>query len=98
MTEARSVTTPPAGEAAAVPDGPGQGTGAQSVHPFCAGDPAAIMPPPPRGGEDAPPQDSEADSDDNDGRGGRAGMTSLWLLTAGAHSETLAPTKIKIKS
>eukprot|EP00959_Pyramimonas_sp_CCMP1952_P169461 3540127-Pyramimonas_sp.AAC.1 len=28
------------------------------------------MPPPPRGGEDAPPRDSEADSDDDDGLGG----------------------------
>eukprot|EP00959_Pyramimonas_sp_CCMP1952_P216415 4526211-Pyramimonas_sp.AAC.1 len=60
MTEVRSVTIPPAGEAAAVPDGSGQGTGAQSVHPFCADDPAAAIPPLPRGGEDAPPQDSEA--------------------------------------
>eukprot|EP00959_Pyramimonas_sp_CCMP1952_P039994 836317-Pyramimonas_sp.AAC.1 len=41
MTEVRSVTTPPAGEAAAAPDGSGQGAGAQSVHPFCAEDPAA---------------------------------------------------------
>eukprot|EP00959_Pyramimonas_sp_CCMP1952_P306685 6418258-Pyramimonas_sp.AAC.1 len=67
MTEVRSVMIPPAGEAAAVPDGSGQGAGAQAVHPFCAEDPAAIMPPPPRGGEGAPPLESEADSDDDDG-------------------------------
>eukprot|EP00959_Pyramimonas_sp_CCMP1952_P169537 3541724-Pyramimonas_sp.AAC.1 len=69
MTEVRSVAIPPAGEAAAVPGGPGQGAGAQSAHPFCEEDPAVIMPPPPRGGEGAPPQDAEADSDDDDGPG-----------------------------
>eukprot|EP00959_Pyramimonas_sp_CCMP1952_P011350 238326-Pyramimonas_sp.AAC.1 len=67
MTEVRSVAIPPAGEAAAVPDGSGQGAGAQSVHPFCAEDPAVVMPPRSRGGEDAPPRDSEAESDDDDG-------------------------------
>eukprot|EP00959_Pyramimonas_sp_CCMP1952_P060013 1253759-Pyramimonas_sp.AAC.1 len=70
MTEARSVTIPPAGEAAAVPGGSGQGTGAQSVHPHCADDPAVIMPPPPRGDEDAHSHDSEADFDVDDGPGG----------------------------
>eukprot|EP00959_Pyramimonas_sp_CCMP1952_P142633 2986337-Pyramimonas_sp.AAC.1 len=67
MTEVRSVTTPPAGEAAAVPDGPRQATGVRSDNLFGADEPAISMAPPPQEGEDAPPRDSGADSDDDDG-------------------------------
>eukprot|EP00959_Pyramimonas_sp_CCMP1952_P231571 4840291-Pyramimonas_sp.AAC.1 len=70
MTEVRSVAIPPAGEAAAVPDGPRQVTGVRSDNLFGADEPAIIMPPPLREGEDAPLRDSEADSDDEDGPGG----------------------------
>eukprot|EP00959_Pyramimonas_sp_CCMP1952_P263691 5514610-Pyramimonas_sp.AAC.1 len=67
MAEVRSVTIPPEGMAAAVPDGPRQVTGVRPDNLFGAGGPAIIMPPPLRGGEGAPLPDSEADSDDDDG-------------------------------
>eukprot|EP00959_Pyramimonas_sp_CCMP1952_P416643 8729019-Pyramimonas_sp.AAC.1 len=70
MTEGRSVTIPPAGEAAAVPYGPRQRTGVRSDNLFGADGPAILMPPPPQEGEGAPPLGSEADSDDDDGLGG----------------------------
>eukprot|EP00959_Pyramimonas_sp_CCMP1952_P351931 7373703-Pyramimonas_sp.AAC.1 len=70
MTEVRSVTMPPEGEAAAAPDGPRQAAGMRPDNLFGADEPAIITTPPPREGEGAPLRDSEADSDDDDGPGG----------------------------
>ena len=71
MTEVRSVTVPPTGQA-----GSEEGS-AHTAKPFCAEDPGLVMPPPPEEGEAAPQHASEAESDDDEGPGGFCWMMRL---------------------